>query len=87
MTGALERELADVVAATLAADEADVPRLLEMVRLLRADDDLRYEDAAAYLEALAARKTERLRVCQRLADRGLLEDTQVLTVADLADDE
>ncbi len=83
MTGSLERELATVVVATLEADRDDAPRLLAIARSLRADPGLRYEADADYLEALARRKTERLRLAERLEAAGLLEDTAILAIADL----
>ena len=82
MTGPYERELATIVAATLEADREDAPRLLAIARVLRQDADLRYEQAAEYLEALAARKTRRLQQCERIAESGLLDDTAVLPLTE-----
>lgn len=83
MTGSLERELATVVHATLKADMDDVPRLLEIARTLRADPGLYYESDAEFLEGLARRKTERIRLGERLEAAGMLEDTAILAIADL----
>lgn len=86
MTSALEVELTAGAAGELAGLRQDAPLLIAIARKLHEDDDLRYEHCAIALDAMARRMTERVRVLERLEERGLLDDTQTLAIADLADD-
>lgn len=86
MTSALEVELTSYVAGTLAADSEDAPVLLAIARLLRQDDELRYEASAAALDGMARRMTERHRAGERMRERGLLDETTSLAIVDLADE-
>lgn len=86
MTAALVGELATALRALLESARAEAQLLVRVAQALRATTP-ELDREADELDALARRCTERVRLLERYEDRGLLEDTQVLTVADLADDE
>ena len=82
MTTPLEVELCSIVAAIEADLELELPWLTETAQVMR-QVDTALDHRSARLEALTRRWRRTLDAIERLRERGVLDDTQSLAIADL----